>query len=129
VDANQYPHLSIHTGEIVFENVSFTYPGKIIPIFKNLFVTIRAGERVALIGHSGGGKTSFIRLLQCLYAIQEGRISIDGQDITLGSRQSLRSAIALVPQDPILFHRTLQGQRVRHEKLKKFLSQLSFFQA
>ncbi len=107
VDANQHPNLSIHQGEIVFENVSFTYPGKIIPIFKNLFVTIRAGERVALIGHSGGGKTSFIRLLQCLYAIQEGRICIDGQDINLGSRQSLRSAIALVPQDPILFHRTL----------------------
>ena len=107
-DTSTHPALNIHTGKIVFDNVSFTYPGKVTPIFKNLSVTIRAGERVALIGHSGGGKTSFIRLLQCLYTIQEGCISIDGQDITRGSRHSLRSAIALVPQDPILFHRTLR---------------------
>ncbi|MEO8401246.1 MAG: ABC transporter ATP-binding protein [Gammaproteobacteria bacterium] len=105
--ANQ-SDLTIQQGEIVFDNVSFTYPGKIKPIFKNLSITLRAGERVALIGHSGGGKTSFIRLLQCLYNIQNGRISIDGQDINQGSRHSLRSAIALVPQDPILFHRTLR---------------------
>jgi ATP-binding cassette subfamily B protein len=107
VDAATHPDLDIKRGEIVFDNVSFTYPGKVTPIFKNLSVAIRAGERVALIGHSGGGKTSFIRLLQCLYAIQEGHIFIDGQDIAQGSRFSLRSSIALVPQDPILFHRTL----------------------
>jgi len=108
VNATTHPDLHIRRGEIVFDHVSFTYPGKTIPIFKNLSITIRAGERVALIGHSGGGKTSFIRLLQCLYAIQEGHIFIDGQDIALGSRHSLRSAMALVPQDPILFHRTLR---------------------
>lgn len=108
VNVTTHPDLHIRRGEIVFDNVSFTYPGKKTPIFKNLSVTIHAGERVALIGHSGGGKTSFIRLLQCLYAIQEGHIYIDGQDIALGSRHSLRSAIALVPQDPILFHRTLR---------------------
>jgi ATP-binding cassette subfamily B protein len=61
-----------------------------------------------LVGHSGSGKTSFVRLLQCLYPIQKGQIFIDGQDITQGSRFSLRSAISLVPQDPILFHRTLR---------------------
>jgi len=60
------------------------------------------------VGHSGSGKTSFVRLLQCLYPIQQGRILVDGQDIMHGSRLSLRSAIALVPQDPILFHRTLR---------------------
>jgi ATP-binding cassette, subfamily B, bacterial len=103
-----FPDLHIRQGEIIFDHVSFTYPGKIKPIFKDLSVKIHAGERVALIGHSGGGKTSFIRLLQCLYAIQEGHIYIDGHDIALGSRHSLRSAIALVPQDPILFHRTLR---------------------
>lgn len=100
--------LDIKHGEIVFDQVSFTYPGKVKPIFQDLSVKIKPGERVALIGHSGGGKTSFIRLLQCLYPIQNGHISVDGQDIALGSRQSLRSAIALVPQDPILFHRTLR---------------------
>lgn len=107
-DTSTHPMLDIRQGEIVFDNISFTYPGKITPIFKNLSITIHAGERVALIGHSGGGKTSFIRLLQCLYTIQEGRIFIDGQDITQGSLHSLRSAIALVPQDPILFHRSLR---------------------
>ena len=59
------------------------------------------------MGHSGSGKTTFVRLLQCLYPIQDGHIRIDGQDIAQGSPTSLRSAIALVPQDPILFHRTL----------------------
>lgn len=103
-----HPALTIRKGEIVFEKVSFTYPGKTTPIFKNLSVTIHAGERIALIGHSGGGKTTFIRLLQCMYPLQEGRIFIDGQDITKGTRHSLRSAIALVPQDPILFHRSLR---------------------
>lgn len=108
MDATTHPEFHIPRGEIVFDNVTFTYPGKTIPIFNNLSVTIRSGERIALIGHSGGGKTSFIRLLQCLYGIQQGRILIDGQDIASGSRHSLRSAIALVPQDPILFHRTLR---------------------
>ncbi len=103
-----YPELSIKRGEIVFDQVEFTYPDKVAPIFTDLSITINAGERVALVGHSGGGKTSFIRLLQCLYPIQQGHIYIDGQDITLGSRRSLRSAIGLVPQDPILFHRTLR---------------------
>jgi ATP-binding cassette subfamily B protein len=104
----QLPELNIHRGEIVFDHVEFTYPEKSTPIFKNLSVTVRAGERIALVGHSGGGKTSFIRLLQYLYPTQKGRILIDGQDIKHGSRDSLRRAIALVPQDPILFHRTLR---------------------
>jgi ATP-binding cassette subfamily B protein len=99
--------LMIRDGAIAFDNVTFTYPGKSEPIFKNLSVSIKAGERIALVGHSGSGKTSFVRLLQCLYSVNEGRILIDGQDIAVGSRHSLRSAIALVPQDPILFHRTL----------------------
>ncbi len=100
--------LSIKEGAIVFDNVTFIYPGKSIPIFKNFSVAIKAGERVALVGHSGSGKTSFIRLLQLMYTIQEGTIYIDGQDIMRGSRFSLRNSIALVPQDPILFHRTLR---------------------
>ena len=103
-----FPKLNIQRGKIDFDHVEFTYPNKIAPIFKNLSVKIEAGERIALVGHSGGGKTSFVRLLQCLYPIQKGRIFIDGQDIFQGSRHSLRQVIALVPQDPILFHRTLR---------------------
>ncbi|MDP9127473.1 MAG: ABC transporter ATP-binding protein/permease [Pseudomonadota bacterium] len=102
------PHMQVRRGAIVFDKVSFTYPGKKDPVFKSLSVAIRPGERVALVGHSGSGKTSFVRLLQGLYAIDSGCIYVDGQDILRASRASLRGAIALVPQDPILFHRTLR---------------------
>jgi ATP-binding cassette subfamily B protein len=101
------PRLDIRRGDIEFDQVRFTYPGKVTPVFDRLTVSIRSGERVALVGHSGSGKTTFVRLLQCLYGVQAGAILIDGQDIAQGSRTSLRAAIALVPQDPILFHRTL----------------------
>lgn len=107
VDKNAV-ELNIQRGDIQFANVSFTYPGKSEPIFKDFSVHIRAGERVALVGHSGGGKTTFIRLLQSLYPIQKGHIFIDDQDIIQGSRQSLRRTLAIVPQEPILFHRTLK---------------------
>ena len=109
------PGLDIRRGEIVFDQVGFTYPGKTSPVFAGLSVSIRAGERVALVGHSGSGKTTFVRLLQCLYEVQKGQIRIDGQPILGGSRHSLRSAIALVPQDPVLFHRTL-AQNIAYGK-------------
>ncbi len=101
------PPLDIRRGAIEFDHVRFAYPGRSTPVFDGLGVSIRSGERVALVGHSGSGKTTFVRLLQCLYGIQAGSIRIDGQNIAGGSRASLRAAIALVPQDPILFHRTL----------------------
>jgi ATP-binding cassette subfamily B protein len=100
--------LTVTEGAIAFDNVTFTYPGKTTPVFEGLSLTIRAGERIAVVGHSGGGKTSFVRLLQRLYDVQSGRILIDGQDIAHGTQRSLRQAIALVPQDPILFHRSLR---------------------
>jgi ATP-binding cassette subfamily B protein len=106
-DEARLPDLKIDKGTIVFDQVSFAYPGKSLPIFTNLSVTIGAGERIALVGHSGSGKTSFIRLVQNLYNLQSGRILIDGQNVAEKSRESLRRAIALVPQEPILFHRTL----------------------
>ncbi len=106
--SSNLPDLKITGGAVTFEKISFTYPGKPEPIFKDFSAYIKAGERVALVGHSGSGKTTFVRLLQLLYGVQEGRILIDGQDITQGTRTSLRSAISLVPQDPILFHRSLR---------------------
>ena len=104
----ELPALKIDKGGIEFEKVGFTYPGKSTAIFKDLSLSIRPGERVALVGHSGSGKTSFVRMLQLLYPLPAGRILVDGQDTAKGSRHSLRSAISLVPQDPILFHRTLR---------------------
>jgi ATP-binding cassette subfamily B protein len=77
-------------------------------VFEKLSINIRPGERLALVGDSGGGKTTFVRLVQRLYDVAEGSISIDGTPITEVTQSSLRSAIAVVPQDPILFHRSIR---------------------
>ena len=94
-------------GSIVFENVSFGYGQHDRLLFNNLSITIQPGEKIALVGMSGSGKTSFIKLVQRLYDVNSGEIRIDGQNIAAVTQQSLRRAIALVPQEPILFHRTL----------------------
>jgi ATP-binding cassette subfamily B protein len=94
-------------GGIVFEEVTFHYGGHRAPLYDGLSVDIRAGERIGLVGRSGSGKTTFIKLVQRLYDISGGRILIDGQDIAKATQQSLRSQIAIVQQDPILFHRSL----------------------
>jgi ATP-binding cassette subfamily B protein len=70
-------------------------------------VVIEAGERVGLVGHSGSGKTTFVKLIQRLHDVTGGRITIDGEDIALATQASLRRQIAVVPQEPILFHRSL----------------------
>jgi ATP-binding cassette subfamily B protein len=70
-------------------------------------VSIRPGERVGLVGHSGSGKTTFVKLIQRLYDVNQGRILIDGQNIADAKQASLRQQIAIVQQEPILFHRSL----------------------
>lgn len=97
--------LVITRGEICFENVSFGYAEKLL--FREKNIVIHPGEKVGLVGRSGAGKSTLIRLLMRFYPIKEGRILIDGQDISHITAHSLRQAIALIPQDPILFHRTL----------------------
>ncbi|MBO9356115.1 ATP-binding cassette domain-containing protein [Bordetella petrii] len=94
-------------GEIRFEHVTFRYGAHITPLYDDLSVRIMPGERVGLVGHSGSGKTTFIKLIQRLYDINAGRILIDGQDIAQVQQASLRSQIAIVQQEPVLFHRTL----------------------
>jgi ATP-binding cassette, subfamily B, multidrug efflux pump len=76
-------------------------------VFRGLDLTIAAGERVGFVGHSGAGKTTLATLLMRLYDIQGGAVSIDGQDIAAVTQSSLRRSIGLIPQDTILFHRTL----------------------
>lgn len=100
--------LQLRAGEIRFENVTFKYPSKHEATFSNLSIHIRPGEKVALVGRSGSGKTTFVRLLQRLYDIECGGIEIDGQRIDECTQSSLRSCIAVVPQEPILFHRSLR---------------------
>jgi len=91
---------------VVFENVSFGYPDG-HPVFHNLSLTFEPGQRVGLVGKSGGGKSTLFALLQRFYDLQGGRILIDGQDIARVTQESLREAIAVVPQDISLFHRSV----------------------
>jgi ATP-binding cassette, subfamily B, bacterial len=99
--------ISVDGGRIVFADVTFHYGGHRVPLYDALSVDIRAGERVGLVGRSGSGKTTFVKLVQRLYDVSGGRILIDGQDIAHATQHSLRSQIAIVQQDPILFHRSL----------------------
>jgi ATP-binding cassette, subfamily B, bacterial len=99
--------IDIQGGRIVFDNVTFHYGGHRTPLYQALSVDIAAGERVGLVGRSGSGKTTFVKLVQRLYDVSGGRILIDGQDIAQATQQSLRSQIAIVQQEPILFHRSL----------------------
>ena len=94
-------------GAIVFDHVTFGYGGGSPPIYQGFDLSIRAGERIALVGPTGSGKSTFVKLIQRLYDLEGGRILIDGWDIAAVTQRSLRRAIALVPQDPALFHRTI----------------------
>jgi ATP-binding cassette subfamily B protein len=99
--------LKVANGAIEFRNVTFRYGAHLTPLFRDFSLKIRAGERVGLVGRSGSGKTTLVKLLHRLYDVSEGRILIDGHDIAWVTQASLRSQLALVPQDPILFHRSL----------------------
>jgi ATP-binding cassette, subfamily B, bacterial len=99
--------IRIRDGNIAFERVTFHYAGHQTPLYEDFSVSIRAGERVGLVGHSGSGKTTFVKLIQRLYDINRGRISIDGVDVAGVEQASLRSQIAIVQQEPVLFHRSL----------------------
>ena len=91
---------------VKFEHVDFRYPdGR--QIFEDFNLQLRPGERVGLVGPSGGGKSTLFALLQRFYDVQAGRILIDGQDIARVTQESLREAIGVVPQDISLFHRSV----------------------
>jgi ATP-binding cassette subfamily B protein len=91
---------------IVFNNISFHYPGG-PQVFDKFSLRIQPGQRVGLVGQSGGGKSSLFTLLQRFYDVQRGSITVDGQDIARVTQQSLREAISVVPQDISLFHRSI----------------------
>ena len=95
-------------GQIAFNSIDFSYDNQGEAIYHDFSLDIQAGEKIALVGHSGSGKSTFVKLLQRLYDIQNGEIVIDGTNIADVTQSSLRQAIALVPQDPILFHRSLR---------------------
>ncbi len=100
------PHMN--RGGISFNQVNFAYPeNRQAELFQNLSLKIKPGEKVGLVGPSGGGKTTITQLLLRFMDIQDGEIAIDGQNITAVMQEDLRAHIAYVSQEPILFHRTL----------------------
>ncbi len=98
--------LQVSSGQIAFDNVSFQYGET--KLFENKHVEIDGGERVGLVGYTGAGKSTFVSLILRFFPLNQGKIVIDGQDIASVSLESLRSQIALIPQDPVLFHRTIK---------------------
>ncbi len=133
-NAGELEILSENGAEIIFDNVKFSYnlisqpssefkptefqafadlspQNAVLDVRKDLHIDgrliIRRGEKIGLVGHSGGGKTTFVNLLMRSYDINSGEIVIDGQNIASVTQNSLRRAITIIPQDPLLFHRTL----------------------
>ncbi len=106
VDKEDAKDLVVQKGAINVNNLGFGYR-KSSPLFEGLNVKINPGESVGLVGFSGSGKTTFVNLLLRFFDPQKGCIQIDGQDIAQVTQNSLRSQIAMIPQDPSLFHRTL----------------------
>ncbi len=115
VDATHAQKLQVSQGEINFNNVTFAYQ-KGTTVFQDFNITIKAGEKVGLVGFSGSGKSTFVNLILRAYDLNKGSILIDGQDIAEVSQDSLREQIAMIPQDPTLFHRTLI-ENIRYGRL------------
>src|SRR5206468_12627622 len=104
--------LIVTLGEIRFDNVSFNYgkdrEAEERGIVDHLSLTVRAGEKVGLVGRSGAGKSTLVSLLLRFYDLESGRILIDGQDVAEVTEESLRVAIGVVTQDTSLLHRSVR---------------------
>ena len=98
--------LSVSGGAITLDRVTFGYTSE--PIFQDLSLVVPAGERLGLVGRSGAGKSTLMRLLLHHHDVTRGVIAIDGTDISSVRQESLRRAISVVPQEPLLFHRTIR---------------------
>lgn len=107
--------LKVTQGQITFENVTFHYTPN-HNIFQNKNILLKAGDKVGLVGLSGSGKTTFVHLILRYFDVEEGRILIDGQDISTVTQESLRSQISMIPQDTALFHRSLM-ENIRYGRI------------
>ena len=108
-DASKPIDFKVNKGSIEFKNVYFDHNETDTneALFNNLSIKIKPGEKIGLVGHSGGGKTTLTKLIMRLMDISGGEILIDGQDISLVKQADLRSKLSYVPQEPIMFHRSL----------------------
>ncbi len=111
-EGRRFVHHPKVTGDIVFDGVSFCYPGSQLKVLNNVNLHIRAGEKVAIIGRIGSGKTTLERLVAGLYRPTEGTIRIDGINIEQLQPATLRSNLGVVPQDVTLFYGTLRDNIV-----------------
>ncbi len=107
--------LNVPRGEIAFDHVSFSYQ-KTRRVLNDISLTIPPGQRVGLVGPSGAGKSTIVKLLLRLHDVERGHILIDGQDVQKCTQDSVREAVSFVPQEPILFHRTLM-ENIRYGRL------------
>lgn len=111
------PDLDCASGQIEFDQVQFSYaPGKLPPVIKNFDAHVAPGETVALVGTSGGGKSTTLRLLYRFMDVTGGAIKVDGQDIRDVTQDSLRKAIGVVPQETVLFNNTIR-YNIRYGRL------------
>lgn len=106
VDAKDAVKLEVSTGKLEFKNVTFYYQDN-KNLFKNKSVMIKGEQKVGLVGFSGSGKSTFVNLIARFHDIEKGEILIDGQNIKNVTQKSLRENISIIPQEPILFHRTI----------------------
>jgi subfamily B ATP-binding cassette protein MsbA len=112
---SERPQIEIKSGEVEFKDVSFAYNGE-IQALSNVSLHVAPGEKIALVGQSGGGKSTFINLIPRFYDLEHGQILIDGQDTKEMDLLSLRRQMAIVPQDVVLFSGTIYDN-IRYGKL------------
>ena len=117
VDVENPQKLQVTKGAITFDAITFTHDENNEALFDNFSLTIKAGEKVGLVGESGSGKTSLTRLLLRFSDVEKGHVLIDGQPIDSVSQSDLHRSIAYVPQEPLLFHRTLR-ENIAYGKAK-----------
>ena len=106
--------LHVTHGEVEFRGASYGYYTG-TSVYKDFSLKIAGGEKVAIIGPSGGGKSTFVKLLLRFHDLSSGQILIDGQDVAKVTQDSLRASVSLVPQDPILFHRSIM-ENIRYAR-------------
>jgi ATP-binding cassette subfamily B protein len=114
-DAPDARPIQVTCGEITFEDVTFRYGGHPTPLYRHLNLRIMAGESVGLVGPSGSGKTTLVKLIQRLHDVTEGCVTIDGQIVRGATQASLRRQIAIVQQEPVLFHRSI-GENIAYAR-------------
>lgn len=122
-EVRNLPPINITKGEVIFDNVKFTYTSNGETIFEEFDLKIQAGEKVGIMGASGAGKSTIFNLILGLYVPQSGKIIIDKQDIHYSSHKTLREQITFIPQDCTLFHRSIVDN-IRYGKIDASLEEI-----